>query len=253
MLAEHKNSGINVAVKIISKAKIEKTFSKNGIEFMESELCEKLTQENCENLLRTLETFEDNEYYYIVTEFMQAGDLFKYICKQPDQPLDEEHAKSVIKQIATGLSVLHSKHIVHRDIKIENILVTSFSRNSTFKLADFGSATQFASASDKADFQVGTHGYLAPEVLKGEDYNCAVDIYSLGAVLHVLLSAKLPFWDEDRSEMRRKVKQEALDLEQDPYTANLSENAKDLLRGMLAKDAAQRFTVKQILAHKWLN
>ena len=80
-----------------------------------------------------------------------------------------------------------------------------------------------------------------------------MDIYSLGAVLHVLLSAKLPFWDEDRSEMRRKVKQEALDLEQDPYTANLSENAKDLLRGMLAKDAAQRFTVKQILAHKWLN
>jgi len=180
---------------------------------------------------------------------MQAGDLFKYICKQPDQPLDEDHAKSVLKQLASGLKVLHDKHIVHRDIKIENVLVSSFARNSTFKLADFGSAAQLASANDTVNFQVGTHGYFAPEILKGEDYNCAVDIYSLGAILHVLLSAKLPFWDEDRTEMRKKVKEQALDLNEDPYTASLSESAKDLLHGMLEKDASKRMTVEQILAH----
>lgn len=128
----------------------------------------------------------------------------------------------MVKQIAEGLQALHSQNIVHRDIKLENILVSSFARKTTIKLADFGSAAQLTSASDKASFQVGTHGYLAPEIIKGQDYNCAVDIYSLGAVLHVLLSAKLPFWDDDRNEMRRKVKEEPLDLEQDPYTAKIS-------------------------------
>ena len=102
---------------------------------------------------------------------------------------------------------------MHRDIKLENILVSSFARRTTIKLADFGSAAQLSSATDKATFQVGTHGYLAPEVIEGKAYNCAVDIYSLGATLHVLLSAKLPFWDDDRSEQRRKVKEDALDLE----------------------------------------
>ena len=81
-------------------------------------MSEKVTQKNCSNIMRTLETFEDDRYYYIVTEYMQAGDLYDYLCNLHDQPMSEEHTKSVLKQLATAVHVLHSHNILHRDIKI---------------------------------------------------------------------------------------------------------------------------------------
>ena len=128
-------------------------------------MCEKVTQKNCNNILRTLETFEDEKYYFIVTEYMQAGDLYDYICNLPDQPMNEEHTKSVLKQLATAVDVLHSHNILHRDIKIENVLVEDFSRMTSLKLADFGLAVQLASPTEKLDELAGTNGYIAPEIL----------------------------------------------------------------------------------------
>ena len=126
-------------------------------------------------------------------------------------------------------------------------------RDATLKLADLGSAAQLESSDSKTTFQIGTPGYLAPEVLLGQPYSFSCDVWGIGALMTVLLSAKLPFFDEDRKERKRRVCTEPLDLEACEYMANLSQPAKDLVTGMLIKDPEQRLTVEQILAHEWLN
>lgn len=152
ILAEHQNSKAHVAIKIINKAKIESAFKENGQEFIELELSQRMSKLNCDNLVKVFETFEDEENYCIVTELLQAGDLFKYVCQQPDQPLTEDHAKNVIKQVATGLKKLYDRNIIHRDIKMENIFVSDMSTDATFKLGDLGSAHELTCASDKTGF-----------------------------------------------------------------------------------------------------
>ena len=87
-----------------------------------------MARKNCPNILELVETFEDHIAYYVVTKFMPAGDLFNYICQQPKQPLEEEQTKSIIKQLCVGVRALHDSNIIHRDIKIENILMTDNSR-----------------------------------------------------------------------------------------------------------------------------
>ena len=146
MLVKHKNSDIKFAVKIIGKTKIDKAFKGNGQVFQELEIMEELARENCENILEVIETFEDDESYYVVTKLMAAGDLFNYICLQPTQPLEEDLTKKIIRQVATGVQELHSRNIIHRDIKIENILMSDNSDNATLKIGDLGSAVKLESA-----------------------------------------------------------------------------------------------------------
>lgn len=96
------------------------------------------------------------------------------------------------------MQVFHQKNIVHRDIKVENILVSDNTSKATFKLADFGSATKLSSPEDTTDIRIGTPGYMAPEVLLGKPYSFSCDIWSLGALMTVLVSAQLPFYESNR-------------------------------------------------------
>ena len=147
---------------------------------------------NCNKMIKFIESFEDEESYYIVTQFMPAGDLYEYIRKK-NRPLDEGHAKLIIRQVAQGIQALHSRLIIHRDIKCENILVTDYSRETAVRIADFGSAVKLLSAEDTANFRIGPPGYIAPEVICGMNYGLACDIWSMGALMHMLLSFTTPF------------------------------------------------------------
>ena len=184
-------------------------------------------------------------------KYMPAGDLFRYI-RLIDQPLDEDHAKLIIRQVAKGIQALHSRLIIHRDIKCENILVTDNSRDTSVKIADFGSAVKLQSANDTADFKIGTPGYTAPEVLRGKQYGLGCDIWSVGALMHLLLSYRVPFIDDDYREYKYRAITEPLDLQTDQYLSQLSDPAKDLLRCMLEKNPRNRLTIEQVLAHEWL-
>ena len=84
---------------------------------------------------------------------------------------------------------------------------------------------------------------MAPEILRGQPYSFSCDIWSAGALMFVLLTAQLPFWDNDRRERRRRVCKEALDLESDDLARELSPEAKDLLHGMLTKPVEERLTI----------
>jgi len=154
-------------------------------------------------------------------------------------------------QVGIGLESLHAKNIVHRDIKIENILMTDFSEDAKVRIADLGSAIKLESSEHKTCFKIGTPGYTAPEVIQGKPYSFSCDIWSFGCLLHVLLSAQPPFWDEDRKTRDNKVCFEPLNLEANRYTANLSASCKNLLAQMLEKDPQKRLRIAEIFQHRW--
>ena len=252
ILAKHRLSGCQVAVKVIAKSKIDETFKANKQAFSELEIIKELTADNCPNMLQVVETFTTENSYILVTQYLQTGTLFNYVCAQPSQPLDEELTKSIIRQVARGVQAMHSKNIIHKDIKIENILVTDLTRNAQMKIADFGCSEKLETASSTSNFFIGTPGYMAPEIIAKKPFNCASDIYSIGAIMYVMLTAALPFWSEDNQIREQKVLTEALDFSSDYFLQNLSIEAKKILAGMLCKDPTQRLTAAQVLAHPWL-
>ena len=116
------------------------------------------------NIIKLLDLFESSENYFIVLEYMQGKDLFDYIAKR-DYKLAEERAKQIIYQLMLGVKYLHSFGIVHRDIKLENIMMTEGTERGCPKLVDFG-LSKIIGPSETATEPFGTLGYVAPEVLK---------------------------------------------------------------------------------------
>ena len=209
-------------MKIISKAKVKEIFSRNNEEYSELKILRELTCDKCPHILQLIESFEDSEVYYAVTEYMPIGDLLKYAQEQAQQPLDEELVKFIIKQVAQGVKALHSRLIIHRDIKCENILMSDYSRNATVRIADLGSAIKLRSPHDTASFMIGTPGYIAPEVLIGKNYGLAYDIWSMGALMHMLLSFELPYYSKDSKELLRRLLTEDLNLNANESLGQLS-------------------------------
>ena len=110
------------------------------------------------------------------------------------------------------------------------------------RIADLGSAIKLQSADATTNFMIGTPGYLAPEVMTGKNFSFSADIWSIGALMHALVTAKLPFFSSSRKELKRRVCTEPLDLETDALLRHLSEPVKDLLNGLLRKDPSERLT-----------
>ena len=104
--------------------------------------------------------------------------------------------------MASGVQALHKKNILHRDIKLENILVTDLTEDTGVRIGDMGSAVQLDSATATTDFMIGTPGYIAPEMLKNKAYGLAYDVWAIGALMHALLTMELPFWATDSKHRR---------------------------------------------------
>ena len=217
-MGKHKYSGAKVAIKVIDKANSARVFGQFNHADREVKLMEECSDGSAHNILEIIESFEDDTSQFVVTKFMPAGYLLNYLVKQPTQPLSEDHARKIIIQIGICIESLHAKNIVHRDIKVENILMSDFSQDAKVRIADLGSAVKLQSANDTSTFKIGTPGYTAPEILSGLPYSFSCDIWSLGCLLHVLLTASPPFWDDDRKQRDRMVCHQPLDLEGNAYT-----------------------------------
>lgn len=143
------------------------------------------------NIVKLLDLFENLEHYYIVLECMEGKDMFDYLKSRSFQ-ITEERAKELMMQLIHAVQYLHSYGIVHRDLKLENIMMTDNSEQSVPKLVDFGLA-KILGPTEKSDEPFGTLGYVAPEVLKKEPYSFSCDLWSLGCICYALLSGSLPF------------------------------------------------------------
>lgn len=153
---------------------------------MEVELLQKIDHPN---IIKLFDVRRTKNNYYLVFEFCEKGDLEKYLKKHCEVPLREDIIKKLIYDIAGAVRLIHSKNIVHRDIKLANILLT---RDFTVKLSDFGFA-KFSNSEMLMETYCGTPMNMAPEILFRQQYTFKCDIWSLGVVVYQLVYGKLPF------------------------------------------------------------
>ncbi|KAL3523723.1 hypothetical protein ACH5RR_016557 [Cinchona calisaya] len=197
------------------------------------------------NILRLFKIFDDDNYLHLITDLCPSGDdLFKRVSRGP---LNEPEAAAILKQLVSAMSFCHHMGIAHRDIKPDNIL---FDERGKLKLADFGSAEWFG-VNNNMEGIVGTPYYVAPEVLRGREYNEKVDVWSAGVILYIMLSGVPPFFGETPTQTFEAVLRGNLRFPPKLFRS-VSPEAKDLLRKMICKDVCRRFSADQVLRHPWV-
>ncbi|AEO54896.1 hypothetical protein MYCTH_98318 [Thermothelomyces thermophilus ATCC 42464] len=192
------------------------------------------------NIIELLDIWENRSEIYLVTEYVEKGDLFEFI--NWNGPLHEEEAIFYFRQIMTALDYCHSFNICHRDLKPENILLKA---NGQIKIADFGMAALQQNPNHQLRTACGSPHYAAPELLRHQFYKgSAVDIWSMGVILYAMLAGRLPFDDDDMEVMMMKAKR--AEYRMPPH---LTREAKDLIRRILVDQPAHRITMKQMWRH----
>ena len=149
--------------------------------------------------------FQDDSQLYIVSDFMQGGDMFYHL--HFNKQFDEERAKFYIIELILGLEFLHQNNMIYRDLKPENILMDS---KGHLKISDFGLSKILESPEEKAYTLCGTPQYLAPEILKNKGYDKTVDWWSLGCFLYEMLTGYLPFYIPKGNKINPKIYEEPL-------------------------------------------
>ena len=214
------------------------------------------------NIIKILDYFEDNKYIFIIMEYINGGNLYSLVKKR--RVLQEKVAKYIFKQMISALKYIHSHNIAHRDIKLDNILLDLY---SGIKICDFGIGKKLTSKNQLLTSFSGTPIYMAPEIIlceKNKGYKgFPVDIWSSGVALYMMLSGQLPFKNNKKkenkennenkdNENKNKELEYAIVNKEPKQIENISENAKDLIKGLLCKNPDKRLTCDEILRHPWL-
>ncbi len=238
-LSLHVLTGRLVAIKSINKTKLMNEKQKRKI-MLETTIMKTLSKSN--NVVKIFETYETKKHYCIVMEYICAGDLLSYIKKRGK--LTEQVAKFIFKQIVLSLQYIHSHNIVHRDIKLDNILIDL---DNNIKICDFG-VSKIIKKGESMLEQCGTPAYIAPEILLNQGYEgFGVDIWSAGVVLYAMLGGTVPFKGNNINELHDLIiKGEYKPLKE------ISPEATHLIRSILEVDPKKRISTKDILVHPWL-
>ncbi|XP_063992116.1 MAP kinase-interacting serine/threonine-protein kinase 1 isoform X1 [Diachasmimorpha longicaudata] len=230
------------------------------------------------NIIQLIEFFEDDERFYLVFEKINGGQLLRRI--QERVHFSEREASQIVKEIAGALNFLHKKGIAHRDLKPENILCVYPDKLTPIKVCDFdlGSGIKFNNslsspvATPQLLTPVGSAEFMAPEVVEafiGETsyYDKRCDLWSLGVIMYILLCGYPPFYGNcgtdcgwERGENCQACQESLfISIQRGRYDfperewRTISEDAKDLIRGLLVKDAHQRLSAECVLNHPWVN
>ncbi|NXF96716.1 SIK2 kinase, partial [Eubucco bourcierii] len=226
-----------VAIKIIDKTRLDPSNLEKI--YREVQIMKLL---NHPHIIKLYQVMETKDMLYIVTEFAKNGEMFDHLTSNGH--LSESEARKKFWQIISAVEYCHSHHIVHRDLKTENLLLDA---NMNIKLADFGFGNFYKSGEPLSTW-CGSPPYAAPEVFEGKEYEGPhLDIWSLGVVLYVLVCGSLPFDGPNLPTLRQRVLEGRFRI---PYF--MSEDCETLIRRMLVVDPTKRITISQIKQHKWM-
>ncbi|CAG8456663.1 1617_t:CDS:10 [Paraglomus occultum] len=247
-LGMHADTHEEVAIKLIRKESVE---SQSRMQKIQREIGV-LQSVMHPNIVKLYDVFETDKYIGIIMEYASGGELFDHILAH--RYLKERDACRLFAQLISGVNYLHKKHIVHRDLKLENLLLD---RNRNIIITDFGFANQFDNAKDDLmATSCGSPCYAAPELVISEGLyvGSAVDIWSCGVILYAMLSGYLPFDDDPENPDGENINLLYKYIINTPlvFPDYVSPDARDLLRKMLVPDPAKRCDMKVIMSHRWL-
>ena len=236
----------NVAMKKINKVKeneIDEMEIKNEIDILK-----KLDHPN---IVKILEFYSTEKAYYIITDYCSCGELYNQIKHQ----YTENQLAVLFYQLFSGLCYLHANNIVHRDLKLENILISEIERDKEtnknlfwIKIIDFGTAKIFEkNKSEKA--VVGSSYYIAPEVLQ-KHYNEKCDTWSAGVILYMLIVGRAPFDGKDDDEIIENISKGEFNSKHRKLVS-ASNEVQDLVKKLLEVDPVRRLSSAQALKHPW--
>lgn len=241
--ATKKDTSETYAVKVVTKSKLTKED-----EIALKDEIQVLKDLKHEHIIRLYDVFEENSYWYLVTEQMKGGELFDRIVSK--SYYNEKEARDVCEILFKSIGYIHERSIAHRDLKPENLLLLSESDDSQVKIADFGFAKKCLSPNSLTT-QCGTPGYVAPEILEGVAYDTKSDMWSLGVIIYILLGGYPPFIEQNQRELFRKIRRGQYEFHEE-YWGSVSADAKDLISKLLTVDPAKRLSAEEALKHKWM-
>lgn len=237
-----------VAIKLVRRDSIPKNSEKEVKIYREINALKHL---NHPNIVRLEEVLQNSKYIGIVLEYASGGEFYKYIQKK--RRLKEPAACRLFAQLISGVQYMHSKGLVHRDLKLENLLLD---KHENLLITDFGFVNEFSPKSELMKTSCGSPCYAAPElVLTTKPYEARkADVWSCGVIMYAMLAGYLP-WDDDPdnpdgddiAKLYRYITRTSLKFPE--YIAPVP---RDLLRRILVSDPKKRLSVKQIEQHRWL-
>ncbi|KAH8310726.1 hypothetical protein KR044_002745, partial [Drosophila immigrans] len=237
-LAIHMPTGREVAIKVIDKTELNSTARQKL--YREVRIMKLLDHPN---IVRLFQVIESERTLYLIMEYASRGELFDHLVK--NGRIRERDARVIFRQLVSAIQYCHSKFVVHRDLKAENLLLD---QHMNIKIADFGFGNTFNPNAQLETF-CGSPPYAAPELFMGRKYaGPEVDAWSLGVVLYTLVSGSLPFDGGTLKELREHVLRGKYRV---PYY--ISMDCENLMRKFLVLNPDKRATLNAVMADKWLN
>ncbi|XP_025105299.1 MAP/microtubule affinity-regulating kinase 3-like isoform X14 [Pomacea canaliculata] len=237
-LAKHVPTGKEVAIKIIDKTQLNPSSLQKL--FREVRIMKLLDHPN---IVKIFEVIETEKTLYLVMEYASGGEVFDYLVAHGR--MKEKEARAKFRQIVSAVQYCHQKHIVHRDLKAENLLLDG---DMNIKIADYGFSNEFVPG-NKLDTFCGSPPYAAPELFQGKKYDGPeVDVWSLGVILYTLVSGSLPFDGQNLKELRERVLRGKYRI---PFY--MSTDCENLLKKFLVLNPQKRLSLETIMKDRWIN
>lgn len=212
----------------------------------------------CRHIVNIIDVYENkynnNVCLLVVMECMEGGELFQRIQDRTEGAFTEREAAQVMHEICIAVKFLHDNNIAHRDLKPENLLYTKKGIFGVLKLTDFGFAKETL-IKDTLQTPCYTPYYVAPEVLGPEKYDKSCDIWSLGVIMYILLCGFPPFYSNHglaiSPGMKNRIRTGQFTFP-NPEWQHVSQDAKDLINGMLNVDPAKRMSISDVMGNRWI-
>ncbi|XP_017772202.1 PREDICTED: RAC serine/threonine-protein kinase isoform X2 [Nicrophorus vespilloides] len=244
ILCREKSTGRLYAIKILKK---EVIIQKDEVAHTQTE--NRVLKTTNHPFLTSLKySFQTNDRLCFVMEYVNGGELFFHLSRL--RVFNEDRTRFYGAEIISALAYLHSQGIIYRDLKLENLLLD---KDGHIKITDFGLCKEDIAYGSTTKTFCGTPEYLAPEVLEDSDYGRAVDWWGIGVVMYEMMCGRLPFYNKDHDVLFTLII-----VEEVKFPKTLSNDAKDLLAGLLIKDPVKRLgggpdDAKQIMTHPFFS